>query len=135
MYRYKNNIFIHKYYDGGFSENTDIKLINDITKHIKDIEINDILENGSRVIGVVEILNKHLDNKMIKLNVNNTEFYAHQHLKLKHLGKWTNVKNITKERAVSKKNTKLFHLITSNGIIPIGNMLFKDYDNILDSHL
>ena len=132
-----NNIFIHKYYDGGFTENTKIKLINHAFKAINELEINDILENGSRVIGVVKILNNHLHNKMNKLVVHNTEFYAHTHLNVKHLGEWTKVTNITKAKPIAKKgkNIKLYHLITSNGLIPIGDMLFKDYDNILDGYL
>lgn len=132
-----NNIFIHKYYDGGFSENTEIKLVNHKIKHINEIELDDILENGSRVIGIVEISNKHLHNKMNKLNVNNVDFYAHSHLNVKYLGKWSKVKAISKEKPVTKKNKnmKLYHLITSNGIISIGDMIFKDYDNILDGYL
>jgi len=132
-----NNMFIHKYYDGGFSENTEIRLINHNVKPICNIDINDILENGSRVIGIVEILNNNLHNKMNKLVVNNKDFYAHSHLNIKYLGEWTKVKYTTKEKPISKKgkNIKLYHLITSNGIIQIGDMLFKDYDNILDSNL
>jgi hypothetical protein len=132
-----DNIFIHKYYDGGFTANTEIKLVNHSFKRIDKIEINDILENGSRVIGIVEILNHSLHNKMNRMVVHNNEFYAHAHLNVKYLGKWTKIKSITSEKPINKKGkyTKLYHLITSNGLIPIGDMLFKDYDDILDGNL
>jgi hypothetical protein len=69
--------------------------------------------------------------------VHNNEFYAHAHFNVKYLGKWTKIKSITSEKPINKKGkyTKLYHLITSNGLIPIGDMLFKDYDDILDGNL
>ena len=115
-----DNTFIHTYYDGGFTANTEIKLVNHSFKRYRhELEINDILENGSRIIGIVEILNHSLHNKMNRLVVHNTEFYAHTHLNVKHLGEWTKVTNITKAKPIAKKgkNIKLYHLITSNGLV------------------
>ena len=50
-----NNLDIHRYLDGGFEKNTEIKLKNGVVKSIKHISIGDILENGERVYGYVEI--------------------------------------------------------------------------------
>ena len=132
-----HNSFIHKFYNGGFSKNTKIKLINNKYKTISTIEPDDILENGSRVIGFVEILNTKLHNKMKMITLHNNEFRVHSHLKVKHLGKWVEINDIPNDAPLLKHNhsIKLYHLITSNGTIPVGNMLFKDYDDILDGHL
>jgi len=57
---------IHEYLDDGFEENTEIKLYK-TKKLIKEIQIGDILENGTIVYGLVEIdtikLRKYTTNK------------------------------------------------------------------------
>jgi hypothetical protein len=56
---------IHEFLDDGFDENTIIKL-NKSNKKIKEINIGDILENGSIVYGIVEVENKKLRKYMNK---------------------------------------------------------------------
>jgi hypothetical protein len=57
----ENNIIhtkdIHTYLDGGFIASTKIKLQNEEYKKIKDIRINDVLENGEIVYGLVTNIN------------------------------------------------------------------------------
>ena len=76
---------IHKYLDDGFCQNTDIKLVN-TNKYIKDIEIGDILDNGSSVYGLVELeatnlrkyKNKITTNKLYHLLTTNGYFTSLQ---------------------------------------------------------
>jgi len=56
---------IHEFLDDGFHENTIIKL-DKSNKKIKEINIGDILENGSIVYGIVEVENKKLRKYMNK---------------------------------------------------------------------
>jgi hypothetical protein len=58
---------IHEFLDDGFDENTMIKLDKN-NKKIKEVNIGDILENGSIVYGIVEVENK----KLRKYNNENT---------------------------------------------------------------
>lgn len=46
---------IHEFLNDGFDENTHIKLYNNNCKPINEINIGDILENGSTIYGLVEI--------------------------------------------------------------------------------
>jgi hypothetical protein len=61
---------IHGYLDGGFSGSTEIKLLDGNCKRIKDIVVNDELENGEKVYGIVEIDGKNL-NKQYKYYLGN----------------------------------------------------------------
>lgn len=65
----KNLENIHEFLDDGFDETTHIKLYN-TTKSINEINIGDILENGSSVYGLVEIeagkLRKYTNNNSPK---------------------------------------------------------------------
>jgi hypothetical protein len=51
---------IHCFLDGGFEASTPIVLNNDEVKNIKDICIGDILQNGEKVYGIVEINGKNV---------------------------------------------------------------------------
>jgi hypothetical protein len=96
---------IHKYLDIGFTESTKIKLDNGDYKEINTIAINDVLENGEIVYGVVEI-----DGSNISENV------------LYNLGKNTS-------------NHKLYHLLTDKKTFKLGNITIPDYNNAIDRFL
>jgi hypothetical protein len=54
---------IHKFLDGGFIGNTEIKLSDGVVKQIKDIHVGDILENNESVYGIVEIDGRSLNSQ------------------------------------------------------------------------
>lgn len=95
----KNLENIHEFLDDGFEENTIIKLDKSY-KRISEINIGDILENGSMVYGLVEI----------------------------EAGKLRKFKNKTHPN-------KLFHLLTTDGILKINSLDVKDYNNIIDKFI
>ena len=125
---------IHKHMESGLAGETKIKLLDGTIKNIKDINPDDILENGDFVIATVEIDASDLNN--IKCyNINNNKiiggpnlFMYHRNLgNLSTLGfKGVNVNNID----------KLYHLITDTDSFNIRNILVKDYnsgiENIID---
>jgi hypothetical protein len=96
---------IHKYLDIGFIESTKIKLADGHYKEINKIAIDDVLENGEIVYGVVEI-----DSSDIAENV------------LYNLGKNTS-------------NQKLYHLLTDKKSFKLGNVVIADYNDAIDRFL
>jgi hypothetical protein len=59
---------IHKHLDGGFEGTTKIKLLNGEYKEIKNIDVNDTLENGEKVYGIVKINGNNV-NEQFKFNL------------------------------------------------------------------
>ena len=113
---------------------TQVKLLNGNIKAIKDIDLGDILEDGSIVESVMKI-----DNKREKIplyiikgeGVNNNDIYVTgSHLIFdKQSNKFINVSNYEKA-TLSNLNTDWFScLITSKHKIPIGNELFWDWED------
>jgi hypothetical protein len=104
---------IHKYLDGGFSEDTLVGLIDGTFQEIKDIKVNDILENGGKVYALVEVDTKNI------YDLNST----------------TNLKLDLESESTTTKTIlipKLYHLVTDKGYFKIGNSLFQDYNSYSD---
>lgn len=115
--------FIHKYLDCGFSENTKIKLNDGSLVNINKIQINDILENGEKVYGIVEIDGSTvIEQFKYNLGENNyIEGYA---------------PNLTvKKERIENKNKKLYHLLTEQKFFTINNVIISDYNNAIDRFL
>ncbi len=116
---------IHKYFDYGFSESTKIRLNNPLRDYvnINKICVNDILENGEKVYGVVEINGIDLpENYLYNLGENNyIEGYAP-------------ILNLPK-KIIPNTNIKLYHLLTNKGFFKINNIVVKDYNAAIDRFL
>lgn len=114
---------IHKYLDWGFEESTNVKLANGSYKGIKKISINDVLENGEIVYGVVEI-----DGLDILENV------------LYNLGENNNVEGYVPDSNIYRQpipatNQKLYHLLTNKKTFKLGNVIVPDYNAAIDRFL
>ena len=126
---------IHYELDGGFAEFTQIKLKNGTIKYIKDILVDDILENGAKVYGFVEIngnnvkeqhkynLGKNLtviggpniticDTKVAQTTTLDCEFNS--------------------KCKIDKKKSLLYHLLTDKKTFKIGDIKFYDYNASID---
>jgi hypothetical protein len=117
---------MHKYLDGGFVADTAIELISGDAVAINKIHVNDILKNGERVLGIVEIDSRDIRGlkelgdigKCIRGGPN-----------IRFVDK--NLGNIT---SLDTRNTspfsadKLYHLITDTKFFTIQNMKFYDYN-------
>jgi hypothetical protein len=114
---------IHKYLDCGFSGSTKIKLSNGNYKEINKILINDVLENGEIVYGVVEIDGSDIsENFLYNLGENNiVEGYIPD-------------LNIYRQQSPIT-NTKLYHLLTNKKTIKLGNIIISDYNSAIDRFL
>jgi hypothetical protein len=114
---------IHKYLDYGFSSNTKIKLNNNKTVNLNQINVNDMLENGETVYGIVVIDGINIANQFhycLGDNKDGVEGYA------------PNMFNCKKHKLV-QKHDQLYHLLTDKGTFMINNVIIKDYNEAIDS--
>jgi hypothetical protein len=135
-----NNSDIHRYLDGGFDKNTEIKLKNGLTKTIKSISIGDILENGERVYGYVEIYGNNLLEQAVynlakKIFVNGG---SNLNICDKSLG-FTSTLDLDKKykKIITncESNDKLYHLLTDCRTFHINEIKFYDYNSCIDLFL
>jgi hypothetical protein len=103
---------IHKYLDYGFISETEITLFDKTKKKIKNICIGDILANGEKVYGIVEI-NKTADNNYYK-----TSFFP-----------------LTYYEKTLAKDGKLYHLLTDTKTFYINDIMVNDYNYCIDQYL
>ena len=116
---------IHNYLDWGFFESTKIKLSNGNFKCINEILVNDILENGEIVYGVVEIDGINIvENDLFNLGKNS----------LKDVDGYISEFYIRGSKMSSTKE-KLYHLLTDKKTFKIGNTLIPDYNAAIDRFL
>jgi hypothetical protein len=128
---------IHTYLDGGFDEMTKIVLNDNRNKNISDIKIGDILENGEKVYGIVEI-NGNVKEQYIYNLGKNTPIVGGPNLnicdpKINILSTLTlDEKHKHKKFVVSKK---LYHLLTDTKSFTVYNIKFYDYNASVDLFL
>jgi len=129
---------INKKLDGGFFGKTLISLKKGTNKAIKDILIGDILENGEKIYGVVEINGKDL--------VNQYEYYLGKNVFIQgspnliidneknNFISTINLDNIHK-KIINKKEDKLYHLLTDKKSFYIEGIKFHHYNASIDIFL
>ena len=129
---------IHKYLESGFKGETLIELENGNSIYLKDIEVNDILKFGERVIGTVEIDCR--DIKTFKHVINGKTFHGGANLQIYKfdLGIFNNtldddIYSIEDEK--SEKYDKLYHILTDKNSLVINGIIFYDYNGAIDSFL
>lgn len=109
---------IHRHFDGGFVGTTKIILHDGQVKPIQEIKVGDLLEQGEKVYGLVEVKNDIVNNK-----------------KYFHLGKDDNfrLKLYADDADCSWYPGPLFHLLTDKGSFKVGERIFLDYNSLIDS--
>jgi len=135
-----NNLDIHIYLDGGFEQTTEIKLKNGVTKNIKNISIGDILENGERVYGYVEIDGTNLVEQAVYNLAKNRFVNGGSNLNIcdKSLGFTSTLELDKKYKRLIKDNEtndKLYHLLTDAKTFYINGIKFYDYNSCIDLFL
>ena len=123
---------IHYYLDNGLHEDTQIYLENCNSIYLKNIQVNDILIGGIKVLGKIKIDAIHTSG-VYKLNelFINCELIGLPNIELdnNHLGK-TNYNCINKLKDV----TFLYQIITDTGYFYINGLKFKDYNYGIDKY-
>ena len=129
---------IHTYFDGGFIESTIIKLHNGLLKYIKNIKINDILENGEKVYGLIEINGINIDEQCIYNLGKDRQIYGGTNLVFcdNSINILTTLDLDEKYKRITNiKEPKLYHLLTDKKTFTINNIKFFDYNSSVDLFL
>jgi len=119
-----------------FHPETTIKLQNGVTKTMKEIDLGDVLDDGSYVVSSMKIDNKKKKVPLYILKgsgVNGEDIYVtgYHYVYDKHVKKFVKVEQY-KKAVLSNKDTDWFScLITSNHHIPIGEELFWDWEDYM----
>jgi len=126
---------IHYELDGGFSEFTQIKLKDGTIKYIKDILIDDILENREKVYGLVEINGNNVK-EQYKYNLGkNLVVVGGANITICDIkiGQVTTLDNEFNSKCkLNKKKSLLYHLLTDKKTFKIGDIKFYDYNASID---
>jgi len=135
-----NNLDIHKYLDGGFEKNTEIRMKNGIIKNIKNVSIGDVLENGERVYGCVEIDGANILEEASYNLAKKRCVIGGPNLNIcdKSLG-FTSTLDLDKKykrfKIGCESSDKLYHLLTDNKTFLIDGIKFYDYNSCIDLFL
>ena len=128
---------IHKHIDSGLHGDTLIELEDGRSVKIKDINVNDILKYGERVIGTVKIngsdihvFNHYIDNNTITGSANLQVYNSD-------LGIFKNTleENIYSEEVIKDKPNVLYHLLTDTCDFTASNLNVFDYNGAIESFL
>ena len=107
------------------------------TKEISKVEINDILENGEKVYGIVEIDGEkmvhqygyYLGNNNYIEGGPNLVFYDND-------GKVSSSLDLNMRKIIrNSTDTKLYHLLTNKEKFVVNGIIFKDYNASIDIFL
>ena len=130
-------MLIHKYLDSGFISSTKIKLKNGEIKEISKVEINDILENGEKVYGIVEIDGEKMINQYGYYLGNNNYIEGGPNLVFyDNVGKVSSTLDLNMGKIIrNRTDAKLYHLLTNKETFVINGIIFKDYNASIDIFL
>lgn len=132
---------IHELLDSGFSGSTLIILKNNIVKQIKNIEICDILLNGEKVLGVVEIDGKKIKQQYQYILGKNTFIKGGPNIVINKYDEkqgYLSTLSLSEgkhKRSIQDNEDKLFHLITNTKTFYINEVEFYDYNKSIDIFL
>jgi hypothetical protein len=119
-----------------FHPNTKIKLNNGTYKKIKDIDLNDTLENNIDVIATMKIKGDEKYYKLYSEKLNNYIYVTGSHHILKNinddkydLDNYIFVKDHKKAIKTNMTDKIYYCLVTNNHTIPIGEYIFWDWED------
>jgi len=135
---FKSTLDIHKYLDGGFVENTIITLLDGSKREIKDIQIGDVLDGGTRVYGLVEIEGKYL-HELCEYNLGSNRILKggpNVNVCDKQISFITTLDLDEKsQKKQIPKQPKLYHLLTDYESFYIDNIKFYHYNSTIELFL
>lgn len=126
---------IHTFIDGGFDEDTIIKLYNGENIKIKDVKINDILSLGNVVKGVVKISTTNMNIQRFMINDSNIVSAPNNIINDNDLGQFSTLDIPSISISPRKKPGNLYHIITDNGLLFIEGIVFNHYNSSIEHFL
>lgn len=124
---------IHEYLDGGFIEGTQIELFDRNHKNIEDVEVNDILKNGEKVLTTVKLDAKELVG-VYEYCFRDKVITGGPNLQIddEYLGSI----DTTKIKGIKIKPPKnIYNLVTDKHSFYVNNIRFCDYNSSTDKYL
>lgn len=125
------------HYPKAFYNNTIISMFNNKQKQIDEIEIGDILKYGERVTGIVKLRNDNI--KLYSYFYNVPEIIVSGSQIVFEDGKWIKVCQSQYSSSIDNSSSKylnkqydLYNICTTNNIIVINGIKFRDFDEIND---
>ena len=126
---------IHEFADGGFMDDTMFCMVDGTQKQIKEMIPGDCLEGGSQVQGVVIIDGKTVRDQY-RFSLGETSFAGGPYLVFE--GSNSSIMHTLQPGVIHKipceKQEKLYHLITDTGVFLLGDILFHDYNSLMEYH-
>ena len=121
---------IHLWMESGFGGNTMVELEDGRFIKMKDLEVNDELKSGDRILGIVKINGKNLRD-IKQYHIQNATFIGGPNLRIKdkYLGEFNTM--AMEGDGVSNLDT-LHHIITDTGLLTINGIRFFDYNGGLE---
>ena len=123
IYPIPNTNYIHECLDCGFASSTKIRIKDNFYMDINKIKVNDTLQNGEKVYGIVEIDGSNIieqsrynlgENIIVEGYAPNLVFNYKENINMEH---------------------KLYHLLTDKGTFMIENIIIQDYNAAIDRFL
>ena len=126
-----NNFGLFKNFIGGFYGETKIKLLDNTVTQIQNINVNDILDDNVKVLGVVELDCMEVEIKMVNtVTLMCTPTVLHDSL-----GKTKTIGSVKGEHLGEVPCNKVYHLITDKNYFYIDYLKIYDYDYLIDHYL
>jgi hypothetical protein len=126
-----NNFGLFRKFIGGFYGETKIKLLDNTVTEIKNIKVNDILDDNVKVLGVVE-----LDCCDVKIKmVNTVTLMCTPTVLHDSLGKIKTINSVKGQNLGEVRCNKVYHLITDKNYFYIDYLKIYDYDYLIDHYL
>lgn len=124
---------IHRYLESGIDGNSLIELEDGNESKIKNIEVNDVLRGGERVIAKVEIDTKDIS-YVRKYKFGDFEIIGAPNIHIcdTDLG---NFNTLDKFGIVLTDSEKLYHLITDSGFFMVNGFKIRDYNSAIENIL
>tara|TARA_B000000557_G_C20811447_1_gene460348 strand:- start:738 stop:2372 length:1635 start_codon:yes stop_codon:yes gene_type:complete len=129
---------IHKYLDGGFTKDTLVELDDGRSVPIKDVEINDVLYKGERVLGVIEINGKTINSIqsfIFKDESDNDVFIKGGSNLVVYDDNLGVIQTLDMAGTPIHQEETLYHLITDKRTLTINNITFLDYNGCIEIFL
>ncbi len=126
-----NNFGLFRKFIGGFYGETKIKLLDNTVTEIKNIKVNDILDDNVKVLGVVELYCSDVKIKM----VNTVTLMCTPNILHDSLGQTKTIQSVKGQNLGEVKCDKVYHLITDKNYFYIEYLKIYDYDYLIDHYL
>jgi hypothetical protein len=124
---------IHTNLDGGFSNDTPVKLFDGTCKRIQDILIGDRLLNGEEVYGTVTINGENVNEQFQFIFDDKRVLEGGPNLIMRELDmRFYSTLNANNKVKLEKNHNKLYHLLTDKKTFSVKDIQFYDYNAIID---